>query len=262
MTITAIFGIGFIAGIITGQIGASGVMVIVPGLIMLGYSTFDAIGVSLFVDTVASLTVAWTYYNHGNVNLKQGWWVALGSVLGAQIGSFVSPSIPEVGLSNSFGVFLILTALIFWRPRNKAMIQNVQDPSTNQKTGNKLLSILRTNVTISSTIMGLVIGIITGVLGAGGGVMILLVLVFLMDYKIHAGIGTSTLVMAFTAASGAIGHALTGNLPLDAAVCGALGALVGGRISARLANKVSEAILTKIVGTIFAVLGVVMLVGS
>lgn len=51
MLIITIFLIGFVAGIITGQIGASGVMVIVPGLIMLGYSTFDAIGVSLFADT-------------------------------------------------------------------------------------------------------------------------------------------------------------------------------------------------------------------
>jgi uncharacterized membrane protein YfcA len=262
MPIIAIFAIGLIAGIITGQIGASGVMVIVPGLIMLGYSTFDAIGVSLFVDTVASLMVAWTYYQNGNLNLKQGWWIALGSVVGAQIGSFISSYIPEIGLSNSFGIFLIVTALIFWRRGNKVMIPKAEDPTANQKTKNKLLVMLRTNVIISGITLGLLIGIVTGLLGAGGGVMILLILVFVMDYKMHEGIGTSTLIMAFTAASGAIGHALTGNLPRGVALCGALGALIGGRISARLANRVNEAILSKIVGTMFGILGIIMLLGN
>jgi len=81
-----ITAISFIAGSITGLIGASGVMVIVPGLVMLGCSTFDAIGCSLFADTLASLVVAWTYSRYGNLNLRQGWLIALGSVLGAQLG--------------------------------------------------------------------------------------------------------------------------------------------------------------------------------
>lgn len=71
--IVTIIVIGFIAGIITGLIGANGVMIIIPGLTLLGYSAFDAIGASLFADTLASVAVAWTYYQNGNVNLKQGW---------------------------------------------------------------------------------------------------------------------------------------------------------------------------------------------
>ncbi len=262
MAIVTIFAIGLVAGIITGQIGASGVMVIVPGLIMLGYSTFDAIGVSLFADTIASLIVSWTYYQHGNLNLKQGWWIAIGSVLGAQMGSFISPHIPEIGLSNSFGIFLIITAVIFWRRGNrKSLISTNKEQSINKDKKNNLLSFLKSNVVISGIILGLLIGIITGLLGAGGGVMILLILVFVMDYKMHEGIGTSTLIMAFTAASGTIGHAITGNLPHEAAIYAALGAVIGGRISARYANKVNEATLSKIVGTIFAILGIMMIMG-
>ncbi len=58
MSIAIILGVGFIAGIVTGLIGASGVMVIVPGLTLLGYSAFDAIGASLFTDTIASFVVS------------------------------------------------------------------------------------------------------------------------------------------------------------------------------------------------------------
>jgi len=105
--------VGLIAGVVTGLIGASGVMVIVPGLVMLGYGAADAIGASLFADTVASLVVSWTYYQAGNVNLRQGWWIAVGSVLGAQVGSYISPHIAESSLGGFFGIFLIITAVIF-----------------------------------------------------------------------------------------------------------------------------------------------------
>jgi len=77
-------------------------MVIVPGLVMLGYGAADAIGASLFADTVASLVVSWTYYQAGNVNLRQGWWIAVGSILGAQVGSYISPHIAESSLGGSF----------------------------------------------------------------------------------------------------------------------------------------------------------------
>lgn len=91
--------------------------------------------------------------------------------------------------------------------------------------------------------------------------MILLILVFVMGYKMHEGIGTSTLIMAFTAASGALGHAFTGNLPIDIAIPSAIGTVIGGRLTAGFANRTNEAILGKIVGIIFAVLGVLMLLG-
>lgn len=65
--------------------------------------------------------------------------------------------------------------------------------------------------------------------------------------------------MAFLAVSGALGHAMTGNLPVEAAVCSALGTVLGGRIAARYANKVKEAMLNKIVGIVFGLLGIAML---
>ncbi len=260
MSFIIMLGIGFTAGIMTGLIGASGVMVLVPGITMLGYSTFDAIGVSLFADTIASLVVSWTYYKAGNLNLKQGWWIVIGSVLGAQIGSFISPNIPEVGLGNSFGIFLIVTAIIFWRRGRKNPVSSNEEPVVNKYSENRILKMLRTNIIASGIVLGLFVGIISGLLGAGGGVMILLILVFVLNYKMHEGVGTSTLIMAFTAASGALGHAMTGNLPAKAAICCAVGTVAGGRIAARYANKVNEAILSKIVGSIFCILGIMMLI--
>ena len=253
--------VGLIAGVVTGLIGASGVMVIVPGLVMLGYGAVDAIGASLFADTVASLVVSWTYYQAGNVNLRQGWWIAVGSVLGAQVGSYISPHIAESSLGGSFGIFLIITAVVFALRGMGTVIPISGQPTETKREPNKLLKLLRKNVVLSSLILGFLVGIISGLLGAGGGVMILLILVFVLEYSMHEGVGTSTFIMAFTAASGAIGHALTGNLPLEAAVLSGLGTVIGGRLAARFANKVNEKVLSYIVGVIFGLLGVAMLFG-
>lgn len=255
--------VGLVAGITTGLIGASGVMIIVPGLTMIGYSAFDSIGASLFADAIASLVVAWTYYQNGNLNLQQGWWIALGSVLGAQIGSIISPHIPEAGLGNSFGIFLIATAVIFWmRSRRNAKPSRVdEEKAVTEEEQSSIIKILRSNVAFSGFLLGILVGIISGLLGAGGGVMILLILVFVMGYTMHEGVGTSTLIMAFTAASGAIGHAMTGNLPIKAAIYSAIGTVLGGRFAARFANKVNEAILSRVIGGVFGVLGIMMLIG-
>ena len=253
--------IGCVAGIVTGLIGASGVMIVVPAFVVLGYSVPDAIGASLFINTVAALIVAWTFYQNGNLNLKQGIWIAAGSIVGAQVGSFIAPSVPDVGLSSAFSVFLFISAVTFLIRGMKTSKTNVSasdDKNTTQPS--RILRLLRTNVVISGLLLGFLVGILCGLIGAGGGVMILLILVFIMQYSLHEGIGTSTLIMAFTAASGTIGHALTSNLPLDAAIVGSAGTIVGGRFAARFANKINEKALSMVVGGLFIVLGIAMLI--
>lgn len=255
-----IIAVGLVAGIATGLIGASGVMIVVPGLIMLEYSASSSIGASLFADAIASLVVAWTYYQNKNLNLKQGWWIALGSVLGAQIGSIISPHIPDASLGNSFGIFLIASAVIFWMRGRRKLKPRDGEKAVNSKKQSAIIKLLRSNVILSGFLLGMLVGIISGLIGAGGGVMILLILVFVMGYTTHEGVGTSTLIMAFTAASGAIGHAMTGHLPIKAAIYSAIGTVVGGRFAARFANKINEAVLSKVVGAVFGVLGIIMLI--
>jgi len=264
--------IGGAAGVVTGLIGASGVMIVVPALVVLGYSVPDAIGASLFINTVAALIVAWTYYQNENLNFKQGIWIAAGTVVGAQVGSFIAPSVPDVGLSSAFSIFLFISAVTFWgrgikTPQaNKMSTADDEDNTTqppldenNTTQPSLILRLLRSNVIISGLLLGFLVGILTGLIGAGGGVMILLILVFIMQYSMHEGIGTSTLIMAFSAASGTIGHALTSNLPLQAAIIGSIGTIIGGRLAARFANTINEKVLSMVVGGVFAVLGVVML---
>jgi len=102
--------------------------------------------------------------------------------------------------------------------------------------------------------------LISGLFGAGGGLMFLLVLMIVLKFPTHMAIGTSSLIMAITAASGTLGYTLQGNVDFSTGIILTVAAVIGGLISARFANKVSEKNLNRIVGGVFACLGIAMII--
>ena len=87
--------IALVTGLMTGLTGASGVGVVVPMLtILLGFSIYEAIGTSLVVDIVASL-VATVMYLKPSLVYRSEIWIALGSIMGAQIGALIATRLAE-----------------------------------------------------------------------------------------------------------------------------------------------------------------------
>ncbi|MEA4825859.1 MAG: sulfite exporter TauE/SafE family protein [Clostridium sp.] len=245
--------IGIITGGITSLIGASGVMIIVPILTMLfKVSVHTAIGTSLFVDVVASLTVAYSYYKNGNIELKSGIWIALTSIIGAQLGASLASKMGEGNLSSSFGIVLIIAGFSMIR-------KSYKEKSNSSDNLSKFIHFKKEwQKIVAALIIGLGIGILSGIFGAGGGVMILLALIVLMSFPLHKAIGTSTLIMAITALSSTIGYAARGNIDFLLGSLISVGAILGGILGSRYANKVNEKTLQKIVGICFAAMGIVM----
>jgi len=86
---------GLVTGLMTGLTGASGVGVVVPMLIiLLGFSIYEAIGARLEVDIIASLLVIVTYLKPGLV-YRTEIWIAIGSIMGAQIGALIATRLAE-----------------------------------------------------------------------------------------------------------------------------------------------------------------------
>ena len=238
--------VGGFAGIMTGIMGASGVMAVVPGMLLLHYSSYQAIGTSLAVDMIASLVVSLTYLRHGRVNLSHSFWIAIAAVLGAQFGSHFSSRVPDIGLNFGFGILLLGSAVYFWR---KGMVKDFE------KLQNfPLAKIMKQRPVITGLVIGLWAGIYSGLFGAGGGMLFLFALL-LLGYSLHQAIGTSTVIMALTTASGTIGHAMIGHLPYLAIGGIATGTVVGSFTSARLANRLDEHSLGRIIAVIFGLLG-------
>jgi hypothetical protein len=246
--------VGIIAGGITSLVGASGVMVVVPGLNMgFGLTVQQAIGTSLMVDVIASAAVSFTYFRHGNMDVGRGLWIALGSVAGAQLGASFAAGLPEHRLGGAFGVFLVIFGVVmWWRGFNtEALASRVTIRSTPVPEWQRI---------VIAVGLGFLLGVVSGVLGAGGGVMVLLVLILVLDFPLHKAIGTSTLIMAITALSGAVGHALRGNVDLVAGLVVGVGTVIGGVAGARFANRMSERVLGRAIAVVFIVLGIVMTV--
>ncbi|WXG44498.1 MAG: sulfite exporter TauE/SafE family protein [Promethearchaeati archaeon SRVP18_Atabeyarchaeia-1] len=255
--------VGLCAGLITGVMGSSGVFVVVPMLtLFLGFPVHLAIGTSLFVDVVASLVTSITYYQHGRLDMSRGVWMAGAAVIGALLGSSFAASTAEVGLNWIFGVFLILNGLYILRTGMKQITDRMSSIANRRLLGGEDPSARRKKAIGVSVLLGLGIGMISGFVGAGGGIMFLLVLLLVLGYELHAAIGTSTLIMASTAASGSFGYYLHGNLDLAVALIISIGTLISSRIGAAAANKLGENTLGRIIALILVMLGAVMLLDS
>ena len=245
--------IGIITGGITSLIGASGVMVIVPVLTMFfQVSTHSAIGTSLFVDVIASLVVSYAYFKNGNIDFKSSIWITISSIAGAQLGTQFASQIEESSLSALFGIVLIAAGI-------GLLIKSYKKNSNEKESPKKKIRFNKQWQQISALIViGFGIGIISGVFGAGGGVMILLALIMILEFPLHKAIGTSTLIMTVTALSSTIGYASRGNINYELGCLLSVGAVIGGILGARYANKVNGNTLQKVVSICFMCLGVVM----
>ncbi|HOK35213.1 MAG TPA: sulfite exporter TauE/SafE family protein [Candidatus Pacearchaeota archaeon] len=241
--------IGLFTGAVTGLTGASGVMVVVPlATVLLNFPIHQAIGTSLIVDVLAPLAISYTYYKHGNIDIKSGIWIALGSVLGAQLGAYFAAGVSAGNLGGAFGIFMIIMGIILWRNGiNREVITKKMKRIVKFET--------QTQRIITALILGFFVGLLTGFLGAGGGGIVLLILIFVLDFPLHKAIGTSALIMAITACSGAIGYGLHGNTNILSGLILGFIAAASGVISAKFANKINEEVLAKTVGVIFVLLG-------
>lgn len=242
--------IGLATGLVVGITGASGVLLVVPLLtIILKFPMHTAVGTSLFVDVITPLVVAISYYRHGNVNLKAALWLAIGAILGAQVGALVANAfIPSDLMSKGFVLFMLAMAVSMWIKSYRPRQENSKVRLSEMNNKNRLITFG----------IGLILGVSSGLFGAGGGLMFLLVLIVILKYPTRIAIGTSSLIMAMTAASGTVGYAIQGNVDFATGIVIAIAAVVSGLLGARLVNKVSEKILNRIVGSIFGVIGILM----
>lgn len=240
-------GIG--AGLGTGFAGMSAAAVISPMLItFLGLPAYEAVGIALASDVLASAVSAYTYGKNKNLDIKNGI-VMMVSVLSVTLfGSWVASKVPNTTMGN-FSVFMTLLLGI------KFIVKPVMTTkeSMNQVDGRKRI--------IQSVLCGSVVGFICGFIGAGGGMMMLLILTSVLGYELKTAVGTSVFIMSFTALTGAASHFVIGGSPdLRCLLYCVASTLLWARIAAKFANKASPVTLNRATGVVLAVLGAAILV--
>ena len=241
-----IAGIG--AGLGTGFAGMSAAAVISPMLItFLDMPAYTAVGIALASDVLASAVSAYTYHKNKNLDIKNGV-VMMASVLAfTAVGSYVSSLLPSATMGTfSTAMTLILGIKFILRP-----VMTTKE-SMNSVSAKKRI--------VQSILCGTIIGFICGFVGAGGGMMMLLILTSVLGYELKTAVGTSVFIMAFTAFTGAISHFAIDGLPdMWCLVFCVLSTFLWARIAAVFANKASAKTLNRITGVILVILGVVIL---
>lgn len=113
---------------------------------------------------------------------------------------------------------------------------------------------------IQSALCGTLIGFICGFVGAGGGMMMLLILTSVLGYELKCAVGTSVFIMTFTALTGAVSHFVIGGLPdiTVMALC-VLFTFIWARIAAKFANKADTKTLNRVTGIVLIIIGVIVI---
>ncbi len=247
-TILVTFFAGMGAGLGTGFAGMSAAAVISPMLItFLHMDPYMAVGIALSSDVLASAVSAYTYGKNKNLDIRNGL-IMMGSVLVfTVVGSYVAKLVPSATMGG-FSVFMTFLLGV------KFIVKPVM---TTKET---MLAVSAKKRAVQSVVCGMLIGFICGFVGAGGGMMMLLILTSVLGYELKTAVGTSVFIMTFTALTGAIAHFAIGGAPdwTVFALC-VVFTLVWARIAAVFANKATPKALNRATGVVLVVLGAVVL---
>ncbi|OZG53872.1 Sulfite exporter TauE/SafE [Alloscardovia macacae] len=220
--------VGLAAGLLSGLFGVGGGTIMVPGLLLVGLSQREASATSLAAMPIAGLGGVVTYALAGNVHWGMGALVILGSISGALIGARLLRSLPEKLLRWAFVVFVFGIAVEqFFEVPSRVSSVSVNLPSA-----------------FGMVALGLVAGILSALLGVGGGAILVPGMSGLFGASDLVARGTSLLAIMPGAVSGTVANLKAGLVDVKAA--GLIGAValvstpLGGLLAAFLSPQVNQ----------------------
>ena len=251
-------------GISLGLIGGGGSILTVPLLVyIMGINPLMATSYSLFIVGTTSLVGAFNSYRKGLVQIKTALFFGLSSITTVFLTrKLIIPAIPKIitNLGNLVLTANMLTMVLFailMLFASIAMIKNGKSTVTRKSQG--IANLTKTNL-LKLLIYGITIGLATGLLGAGGGFLLIPVLVLLAGLPMKQAVGTSLLIIALNSLigfTGDLGHFKIDWIFLSRITTLAIGGIfLGGYLS----NKIHSENLKKAFGVFLLFMGVFILV--
>uniref|UniRef100_UPI00064C24DB sulfite exporter TauE/SafE family protein n=1 Tax=Nocardiopsis sp. RV163 TaxID=1661388 RepID=UPI00064C24DB len=199
-------GLAAVVGLALGLLGGGGSILMVPLLTYaVGMDPKEAIAASLFVVGLTSLVGALAHARAGNVRWRTGLVFGTAGMAGAFVGGVVGAHVPGALLMTAFALMMVATALAMLR--GGSATPGRRSAAAAPPLGRVVLD-------------GVVIGAVTGLVGAGGGFLVVPALVLLGGLAMPAAVGTSLLVIGMKSFAGLAGY-LTAVSP-DWALVGAV----------------------------------------
>ena len=247
--VTLFAGMG--AGLGTGFAGMSAAAVITPVLVaFLDMDPYMAVGIALSSDVLASAVSAWTYGKNKNLDIRNGLIMMISVLCFTVVGSWAASFLPDTAMGNASKFMTLLLGIKFIVKPVMTTQEAMQDVSNRKRA-------------LQSVISGTLIGLICGFVGAGGGMMMLLILTSVLGYELKTAVGTSVFIMAFTALTGAVSHFMIGGMPdMTILFLCVLFTFLWAEVAAVFANKADPKLLNRVTGVVLVVIGIVVVIMS
>lgn len=244
-TLVLVLSLSVLIGISLGMLGGGGSILTVPILVYVAdMPAKEAIAASLFVVGVTSLAGMVSHARSGRVRWRTGLIFGAAGMVGAFVGGLIGGHVPGDLLLIAFALMMVATSTAMIRGRKKTAAGHGADDE---------LPVLRI------LLDGAAVGLVTGLVGAGGGFLVVPALVLLGGLPMSVAVGTSLLVIAMKSFAGLAGYLTTVHLDWPLVLGVTASAVVGSVVGGRLAGKVPETALRKAFGWFVLVMGVFVL---
>jgi uncharacterized protein len=262
---------GAVVGLSLGLTGGGGAIFAVPLLVYgLQLPAKDAVLVSLIAVGTTSLVGFLHRWRLGEVEIKTGLLFAVAGMLGAPLGSWIATTIPDMVLMILFAMLMLTVAAKMWHQSNQQAVsvdsQNnsiVEDKPRNGTCQRDEQGRLLLNSRCASllTMLGIGVGILTGLFGVGGGFVIVPALVLFSGISIHRAVGTSLMVISLVSVSGITSQLSAGRtVPLTLTSTFIVGGITGMFVGQRLAKSLAPSTLQRVFAIAILLVAVFVLI--
>ncbi len=214
--------VGIFIGTMSGFFGIGGGMILVPILLVLGFDTKDAIGISIIQMVFSSIYGSYLNHKKGSLILGEGIFVGFGGFVGGYIGGYITQFVPDTILHTLFlGLLIYALFRLFFSSLHE---------DNNTKSINKWILFG----------IGLLIGIFAISLGIGGSIILTPLLVGLLHYPLSKAISAGLFFVVFSSVAGLISRLTIGHIDFHNGLIVGGASLIGVTIGIWLKDHITS----------------------
>lgn len=243
---------GGMIGLALGATGGGGSLLAIPLLVyLLGMKVQPATVMSLMVVAASALIGVYQRRASGEVRVKPGLIFSVTGAVGAWVGAFGHRFVRGEAVLLLFSVVMIVAAWRMWRSSGQI---------DSQFTGESCAERFPRSCWVKVSLIGMVVGLLTGFFGVGGGFVIVPALTLVLGFPMRMAVSTSLLIIALVAVGGLAGHLQTGQVDWPLAGFLLLGSAIGMTGGSWGAQQVSQTTLVKSFAAIAVGVAIVMII--
>ena len=236
MPLVLLLAIIFFASFILTMVGLGGGLVFSPLFVLLKFPVSTAVSASLFLNGIAAISAAITYFRKKMVDVKVGLPLLITSTLTAPFGAMVTSRI-------NIRVFTSILAVVIFVAALRMLFS--------RKTEAEEMDVSLAHRIIGGGSIGVVIGFMAGLLGIGGGVFIVPLLIYVLKVPTKTAAATTIFIVVFSSFSGFITHISLADTDWKFILMAAIFSFAGGQLGSRImAEKLKGRTLRRIFGVV------------